>query len=245
MAKQWIGAAAGNFVKGRSPRFHPEAIVIHIMEGTLGGTSAWFNNPSAKVSAHYGVGKTGQLQQYVSEPDTAFHAGIVDNPSWVLLKPHVNPNHYTIGIEHEGFSNDDWSQDQYRASANLVAEIAARWNITLDRLHVVGHREIRASKTCPGFRVNLHALVDLARQAPPTNFTSKSPRLKIEEDTSVREACPSIAAKVVRVINKGSDCDVVEFTNAGETIRGNSYWYKDRDGNFVWAGDTDRPDPTI
>src|ERR1700730_14643536 len=139
MTKQWLGAAPANISKGR--RGHrPEAIVVHVMEGTLNGTDLWFNNPTSKLSAHYGVARDGRVHQYVSEPDTAFHAGVIDNPSWKLIKRAVNPNYYTIAIEHEGFGNDDWPDTQYSASATLIAEIARRWNIALDRAHVIGHR---------------------------------------------------------------------------------------------------------
>src|SRR5271163_203896 len=100
----WIGCAKGNYQTGRPGQFQPEAVVIHIMEGTLKGTDSWFNDPRAKVSAHYGIGTGGLVHQYVKEADTAFHAGIVDRPTWPLLKPRVNPNYYTIGIEHEGMS---------------------------------------------------------------------------------------------------------------------------------------------
>ena len=69
----------------------PAAIVIHISEGTLSSADAWFNNEAAKVSAHYCVGRSGEVHQYVSEEDTAYHAGSPVNPTWRLLRPRVNP----------------------------------------------------------------------------------------------------------------------------------------------------------
>ena len=109
-----------------------------------------FNDPRASVSAHYGVGKSGSVHQFVRETDTAFHAGIVVRPTWKLIDPAANPNFYTIGIEHEGQPQDVWPDEQYHASAALVREIAGRWKMPLDRDHIIMHREIRASKTCPG-----------------------------------------------------------------------------------------------
>ena len=96
---------APNFWSGRKG-FRPEAVVIHIMEGTLPGTDSWFASSSSQVSAHYGVGKSGEIHQYVKEGDTAWHAGRVDRPTWKLLKPDINPNLYTIGVEQEGYAND-------------------------------------------------------------------------------------------------------------------------------------------
>jgi N-acetyl-anhydromuramyl-L-alanine amidase AmpD len=149
MPADWIGAAAENFRKGRRG-FEPKAIVIHIIVGSLQSAGLTFRDPRSSVSAHYGVGKSGNVHQFVEESDTAFHAGIVVQPTWRLIDPKVNPNFYTIGIEHEGQPQDAWPDEQYRASAALVREIAARWKILLDRDHVIMHREIRASKTCPG-----------------------------------------------------------------------------------------------
>lgn len=108
MNVQWIGAARENFRKGRPAGFVPQAIVVHIIVGSLGSADSHFNDPQATVSAHYGVGKDGRIHQYVEEADTAYHAGIVVRPSWSLIKPGVNPNFYTIGIEHEGQPEDIW-----------------------------------------------------------------------------------------------------------------------------------------
>jgi N-acetyl-anhydromuramyl-L-alanine amidase AmpD len=149
MPTEWIGAAAENFRKGRHG-FEPKAIVIHIIVGSLGSAGITFGDPRSSVSAHYGVGKSGLVHQFVDEADTAFHAGIVVRPTWKLIDPQVNPNLYTIGIEHEGQPQDLWPYEQYTASASMVREIAARWKIPLDRDHIIMHREIRASKTCPG-----------------------------------------------------------------------------------------------
>jgi N-acetylmuramoyl-L-alanine amidase len=106
----WIGSKHKN--KGRGG-FRPEAVVIHVMEGTLVGTDSWFNNPASKVSAHYGVGRDGTIHQYVSETDTAFHAGRRSKPTWGLIKDGINPNLYTIGIEHEGDGGSAWPPAMY------------------------------------------------------------------------------------------------------------------------------------
>lgn len=117
MAIQLIGSP--NKDKGHEG-FRPEAIVIHIMEGTLKGTDAWFKNEESGVSAHYGIGKQGEIHQYVGESDTTWHSGRLVSPTWRLLKPDVNPNWYTIGIEHEGRADTPWSDALYKASARLI-----------------------------------------------------------------------------------------------------------------------------
>lgn len=148
-----------NFNTGRGG-YMPEAIVIHIMDGSLAGTDAWFNDPKSQVSAHYGIGKKGEVHMYVREQDTAWHAGRVLRATWKLIKKSVNPNLYTIGIEHEGkpLENDKWPDAMKKASAELIADIAKRWNIPIDRDHVIGHYEIFADKpNCPGVD---HSIID-------------------------------------------------------------------------------------
>ena len=165
----WKGSP--NFTPGRG-QFRPESIVIHIMDGTLIGTDAWFANPAAKASAHYGIGRDGAVHQYVQETDRAWHAGRIFEPTWMGLKVvpkngPLNPNSYTLGIEHEGMANDLWPDAMYAASAELVRTICDRWRIPIDRHHIIGHREIYAKKTCPG-RCDLEKLVAMAKAIVPS-----------------------------------------------------------------------------
>ncbi len=143
--------------------YRPEAIVIHIAEGPFTAIGNWFKNPASQVSAHYGVSKVGEIDQYVAEDNSAWHAGNIAHSTWSLLKAGVNPNWYTIGIEHAGFADDPWTNVMYQASANLVREIAQRHSIPLDRDHIIGHREIYGHKTCPGSQVDLAKLIALAK----------------------------------------------------------------------------------
>src|ERR1700744_1078539 len=119
-----------NYSRGRSG-YRPEAIVIHVMDGTLTGTDSWFANPQSSVSAHYGIGKNGEIHNYVAEENTAWHAGRINAPSWKRIKQmangnYINPNYYTIGIEHEGTTDSDWPEAMYQSSGNLIAQIAAK-----------------------------------------------------------------------------------------------------------------------
>ena len=146
-----------NIIQKKSPNFwtgrkgyRPEGVVIHIMDGTLVGTDSWFANPASLVSSHYGIGRTGEVHQYVKEEDTAWHAGRVDAPIWKLVKPNINPNLYTIGIEHEGKPDDVWTDVMKQSSGELIREICQRWQIPIDRNHIVGHFEIFSKKpNCP------------------------------------------------------------------------------------------------
>ncbi len=246
LAIQWIGSP--NKTKGRGG-FRPEAVVIHIMDGTLAGTDVWFNNPASKVSAHYGIGSGGAIHQYVGETDTAWHAGRKFNPTWTLIKAGVNPNLYTIGIEHEGRSDTPWSEAMYQSSAALVQDICSRHAIPADRQHIIGHREIYAKKTCPGTKVDLDKLVELARGgllAPGSyNFIEQSGATRARAALNLRRGVPTTHADVVSTVPAGTQLSYAGWTSNGQNVNGNAHWYRDGAGNYFWAGATEDPVPGL
>lgn len=82
-------------------------VVLHIMEGTLAGTDAWFHNGQAQASSHFGVGKDGTLYQWVDTSARAW-AQSAGNRTW-------------LSIEHEGHSGDSLTPRQLAATARVVA----------------------------------------------------------------------------------------------------------------------------
>lgn len=240
----WIGSC--NRAKGRRG-YRPEAVVIHIIEGSLGACDSWFNTPASKVSAHYGVGRDGTVHQYVGESDTAFHAGRTFRPTWARLRPGVNPNLYTVGIEHEGRGGDSWPDAMYAASASLVRDVCSRWSIEIDRAHIVGHREIYGRKSCPGERVDLDRLVAMARERELAvegyNFVPFVGTVRARTGLNIRDGAPSTMAARARTVEAGTILPVVGWTSSGTSVNGNRHWYRDADGNWFWAGATERPVP--
>jgi N-acetylmuramoyl-L-alanine amidase len=246
MAPIWKGAHPQNFRSGRPAGHRPEAIVIHIMDGSLIGTDAWFNDPRSGVSAHYGVGRNGVVHQYVREMDTAFHAGTVVGPTWPLLKPGVNPNYYTIGVEHEGFgeSGGAWSQAMLDASVDLVRDIAGRWNIPADDDHIIRHRLIRSTKPhCPGAGVNLDAYIArIATAAAPPAAAAESPAAiaaRIVSNANIRRL-PRVEGLPLRTLLAGDRFQAVAVAQ-GERVGGNDRWLRNAANEYVWAGNTDHP----
>lgn len=155
---------ASNYSVGRTRPI--DMIVIHVGQGTQSSIYNTFNNPTSQVSSHYCVSNTGEIWQFVDEGNVAYHAGIVKTPtsSLVLSRPGVSPNSYSIGIEHEGgyawdTTPEDFTDAQYKATAELVSDIAKRHGIPLDRIHVVGHKEIRTDKSCPGTLVSIEKII--------------------------------------------------------------------------------------
>lgn len=130
-------AKSPNYRTGRKER-QIIAIVNHITAGLMPGTLSWLQNPSAQASAHYLVTKNGQIYQLVKDEDTAWHAGIVNQPNWHLYDG-TNPNYYTLGIEHEALAGEYLTEQQYQATLWLHQQLISRWNIPIDRNHIIGH----------------------------------------------------------------------------------------------------------
>ena len=108
-----------------------DRVVVHVTEGSFWGSVRWLRNRRSHGSSHYVVSRGGDVVQLVSTSDVAWHAG----NRWV--------NRNSIGIEHEGFSaRGGFTQAQYEASARLVAYLAARAGMPLDRRRVIGHAEV-------------------------------------------------------------------------------------------------------
>jgi N-acetylmuramoyl-L-alanine amidase len=153
-----------HFERGR--RGHrPRGVVLHTNCGSFASTLNWFVDPDSGVSAHYLVGLDGRTAQFVDELDTARHAGRVSNPTTPLFDGE-NPNLYTIGIEFEDGGDPtgvERPEAQYAEGAVLLARIAQRWDMPLDRAHVVGHRELTDAKSCPG-NLDIQRLLESARR---------------------------------------------------------------------------------
>jgi hypothetical protein len=248
---RWLGCAPRNFRAGRA-NHRVEAVVIHLIDGSQEGCDATFldNTLATPVSAHYSISRTAVIHQYVQEEDTAFHAGKLVRPTWPGLKvgaggAYVNPNLYAIGIEHEGRPNDDWTDAMYAASSALLRDIASRHPGigALTEQTVAMHRQIRADKTCPGFRFELQRLLAEAnRPAPAPVGTPRA--VMILKDVNVREGRPSTGAPIVQVIARDDQRPInVAGYAIGEEIDGNAKWYRTVDDNYFWAGATDAPDP--
>jgi Negative regulator of beta-lactamase expression len=128
------------------------AIVNHIMSGTLAGTDSWFANPASQVSSHFGVGKNGEIHQYVDLSYPAWANGGVSKPDWLLLQNGVNPNYCTVSIEHEGYSGDVMPEAQYQATLALHRWLIETLGIPVTQDNIIGHYRIDSvnKANCPG-----------------------------------------------------------------------------------------------
>jgi len=243
MHKQWVGCHASNFLAGRYG-FTPEAIVLHGSDGPLAAIDSRCSKPNSYNSPHYAMGVTGEVHQYVEEKDTAFHAGLVVNSVWNLVKPGGNPNLYTIGIELAKPPSGKATDIQIQSLAALILDIATRWSLAIDSDHIVLHDEIRAGTGCPGNQFDRSGLLSFLvsnRRALSPQMDHKD-EIVVLKDSNVRER-PTSAARIVRVARAGTPEAVLGFEDSGERIQGNATWYHTGDGNYLWAGLTDKPNP--
>lgn len=133
-----------NYATGRRG-YRPEAIIDHITAGAYPGCLTWLCNRDAQASCHYLITRKGVVYQLVRDEDTAWGCGVIQRPTWPLLKePHsISPNLYVINIEHEAISpKDGIAEAQYQATLELHDLLCRRWGIPRDRAHITGHYQI-------------------------------------------------------------------------------------------------------
>ncbi len=134
----------------RPPQSPIDMVVIHSISlppGEYGGdeierlftnTLDWDAHPyfdlirGAEVSAHFVIRRDGQLLQFVSVLDRAWHAG---RSHW---QGRDNCNDFSIGIELEGLEHTPFEPAQYAALAALLHDIHDAWPIA----QAVGHEHI-------------------------------------------------------------------------------------------------------
>ena len=158
----WLGSAR----QVRSPNYdeRPErvtvdTVVIHhisLPEGKFGGDAieAFFTNrlnpdedpyfagiAHLQVSSHFLILRSGQVVQFVSTENRAWHAGV----SQLFDRERVND--FSIGIELEGTGDVPFEKEQYDALVKLIASIEKKYKI----YYFVGHSDISPGrKTDPG-----------------------------------------------------------------------------------------------
>lgn len=94
-----------------------------------------------RVSAHFLIRRDGEIVQFVSCNDRAWHAGI---SCW---QGRERCNDFSVGIEIEGSDYTPFEPAQYRQLTTLLSALKAAYPVQ----HVVGHNDIAPQrKTDPG-----------------------------------------------------------------------------------------------
>ena len=127
-----------------------DLIVVHSISlppGQYGGdevqrlftnTLDWEAHPYFKsiegmeVSSHFYIRRNGELWQFVSADDRAWHAGTSQ------YRGRGDCNDDSIGIELEGLEGSPFEQAQYETLADLCAAVAQHYPVQ----HIAGHEHI-------------------------------------------------------------------------------------------------------
>lgn len=135
-----------NYKKGIADHL---GIILHIMDGTLSGTDAWFHNPHAQASSHFGVGRGGKVIQWVDEMDTA----------WT----EASGNPFYLSIECEGKGGDSLSPAQLNAIARIYEYEEDRFQFGFKSIskpgqkglghHSMGGKSWGGHLSCPGDKI--------------------------------------------------------------------------------------------
>ncbi|WP_372870880.1 1,6-anhydro-N-acetylmuramyl-L-alanine amidase AmpD [Shewanella sp.] len=97
-----------------------------------------------EVSAHFLIRRDGELVQFVSCDDRAWHAGVSS------FEGRTNCNDFSLGIELEGTDGSLYTDAQYACLETLTGDMMAKYpEINLGR--ITGHSDIAPGrKTDPG-----------------------------------------------------------------------------------------------
>jgi AmpD protein len=158
---EWRGGWLGRARRSPSPNFGPrpaatpiDLVVLHSISlppGHYGGDAIerlfanrldWSAHPyyetirGLTVSAHFLIRRDGELLQFVSCDERAWHAGA---SHW---NGRADCNDFSIGIELEGLEGERFEAAQYAALAALLASLHARYPIGA----VVGHEHVAAGR---------------------------------------------------------------------------------------------------
>ncbi|MGJ6962099.1 N-acetylmuramoyl-L-alanine amidase [Streptosporangium sp. G11] len=130
--KRLPGGGYGNHDRSDGPR-RIDYIVIHDGETSYDAMTRLVKNPDY-LSWHFTIRSAdGHIAQHLRARDVGWHAG-----NWYV-------NSRSIGLEHEGYlaRGGAWfTEAMYLASARLVRHLAAKYDIPLDRAHILGHDNV-------------------------------------------------------------------------------------------------------
>jgi N-acetyl-anhydromuramyl-L-alanine amidase AmpD len=108
-------------------------IVVHNTEGNWQTALDLVTDPTY-LAWHYTLRSSdGHIAQHVNNKNVGWQAG-----NWYV-------NMHSIGLEHEGIAAEGatwFTESMYRTSAALVKHLAEKYDVPLDRAHIIGHDQI-------------------------------------------------------------------------------------------------------
>lgn len=131
----------------KRPGISPSLIIIHGTAGSDAGDLKWCTTGEAEgkkqfgrdfkpVSYHYLILRDGAVHQLVADEMRAWHAGVSE---WLGMNG-CNDFAIGIGLSCRFSQGENYTDAQYKACAELVADVRDRWSIPLVR--VVAHSQV-------------------------------------------------------------------------------------------------------
>lgn len=162
----YITGYDSNAMNCDSNRTKIDTIVIHHNASLNDAVarSTWYVSTGHGTSAHYQV-TPDKIWGCVGENYVAYHAG------------NYPVNQRSIGIEHlNNTGAPTWTiaEETYRNSAKLIRDICERYNIPIDRQHILKHSECSQTQ-CPA-GIDIDRLVAMARGAEYLTPAKATPR---------------------------------------------------------------------
>jgi len=234
----WMPSPHKNSRNGYSVKW----LIIH---GTAGGSSAeaignWFQNPQSQAATHYVVGQDGTVVQCVNENEAAWGNGRVEAGAdtwWTASNP--SPNQVTISIEHVKPSTDNSdliTPAQRDATFVLIRNILARnpgikaaWADGTGG--ITGHFSVSppSRERCPGPFVWEELFTELNGSTLPICMGTVT-----ADSLNIRTA-PNSGSIIVGSLPSGRVINM-QSKVTGETVNGDSDWYRLHDGSGYVAG---------
>lgn len=209
--------------------------------------AVWVSRPAG---AHYQVGNFADgIKNTLAEEDTGYHAA------------NYSVNLRSIGIEHvDATGAPGWTIDPETVEngARLIADIASRHSIPLDRSHIKGHDEVSLLGTSCPVNLPVDAMCARAKQIqeqggegslvmtptpqpqpaqPAQPSVIQQARLLVRVDKSIAavRSQPDTSSSLAgsQILSQGDEFYAIG-TVQGQNIQGNNgIWYRSQYGNYV------------
>ena len=127
------GAYGNHDLADRQADMDIDYIVIHDTEASWNTTLQLVQRPNYLAWNYSLRSRDGHIAQHLDSSDVGWHAG-----NWYV-------NMHSIGLEHEGFAAQGaswYTESMYQTSSALVRHLAAKYDVPLDRAHIIGHDQI-------------------------------------------------------------------------------------------------------
>lgn len=203
-----------NYTQGRRGNSVRKVVVHYTGTGASAHNNLlYFSRSRAGASAHYFIGKDGDLRQSVPEKDTAWHAG-----NWTM-------NLQSVGIEVVS-AGEDFTEAQIRTLAALVGELMSRYRLSPS--DVIRHYDV-TGKRCPAPYVDrakwqtLHARIT-GQETDATQAAGTPYRVRVTVDALNVRKGPGTGYGIAGCIRDHGTYTIVEERSGWGRLRSGAGW---------------------